>query len=253
VRRLRGFTNDEGAMRTAAAKAIELDPDSAEAHGAMAIIGYADWDWARAEQELRRAMMLNPDGFNPLASLLSMQGRHAEAIAAAEHAAKLDPLTPNTQATLGVVRYFARRYEGALVATKRALELEPRSFAAMIVLGMVYEALGRPQDMLAVFDRPEFQDTPYKAWAYARLGRRDEALKVLNRLAMQGNAIDLQAMAIAYFVLGDKDRGFEWLTKAIDRRSGYVPFANVQPAFDGVRSDPRFKALVARLNLPHRP
>jgi hypothetical protein len=58
-------------------------------------------------------------------------------------------------------------------------------------------------------------------------------------------------MAISYFALGDKDRGFEWLTKAFDQRSGYVPWANVLPAFDGVRSDPRFKALVARLKLPN--
>ena len=57
-------------------------------------------------------------------------------------------------------------------------------------------------------------------------------------------------MAIAYFALRDKDRGFEWLTKAFDQRAGYLPAAKVQPAFDGIRDDPRFKALVARLKLP---
>ena len=58
-------------------------------------------------------------------------------------------------------------------------------------------------------------------------------------------------MAIAYFALGDKDRGFEWLTKAFDQRSGFVYAAKVEPRFDGVRDDPRFKALVARLKLPN--
>jgi serine/threonine-protein kinase len=57
-------------------------------------------------------------------------------------------------------------------------------------------------------------------------------------------------VAIAYFALGDKDRGFEWLTRAFDQRSGYIPWAKVQPSFDGIRSDPRFQALVARLKLP---
>jgi len=62
-------------------------------------------------------------------------------------------------------------------------------------------------------------------------------------------AFDLHEVAIAYFALGDKDRGFEWLTRAFDQRAGYVPWAKVNPAFDGERSDPRFKALVARLKL----
>jgi hypothetical protein len=57
-------------------------------------------------------------------------------------------------------------------------------------------------------------------------------------------------MAIAYFALGDNDRGFEWLTKAFDQRSGFISAANVNPGFDGVRDDPRFKALVSRLQLP---
>jgi hypothetical protein len=86
---------------------------------------------------------------------------------------------------------------------------------------------------------------------YARLGRRDEALTVLNGLVKRGRPLDLQAMAIAYFTLGDKERGFEWLVKAFDQRSGFISFANVNPGFDGVRDDPRFKALVARLNLPN--
>ena len=91
---------------------------------------------------------------------------------------------------------------------------------------------------------------PYLARTYALVGRRDDALRVLNGLAKQGGAFDLEEMAIAYFALGDKDRGFEWLARAFDQRSGFVAWTNVQPGLDGVRSDPRFKALVARLKLP---
>jgi hypothetical protein len=94
---------------------------------------------------------------------------------------------------------------------------------------------------LIVFDRPEFRESPYIARAYALLGRRDDALKVLNSVVKRGGAFDLQEIAIAYFALGDKDRGFEWLTKAFDQRSGYIPAARVQPAFDGIRDDPRFQ------------
>jgi hypothetical protein len=117
--------------------------------------------------------------------------------------------------------------------------------------------LGRPEEALAVFDRPEFREDPQLAGVYARLGRREDALRVLNGLVKQGRAVnkqgwpvDPQVMAIAHFALGDKDRGFEWLTKAFDQRSDFISIANVSPAFDGIRHDPRFKALVARLKLP---
>ena len=246
-----GFTADEGASRTAAAKAIELDPNLAEAHDAMAAIKFSDWDWAGGEQETRRAIALNPESGRGLSILLSIAGRHAEAIALSEHTLKMDPLSSQAQYVHGGFLLFARRYEDALAPIKRAIELEPRNYTARIMLGVTYEALGRPQEALAVFDRPEFRDSPYIADAYARLGRRDEALRVLNGLAKRGGGPDLLTMAIAYVALGDKERAFEWLTKAFDQRSGFVPFANIMPAFDPIRSDPRFKALVARLNLPN--
>jgi tetratricopeptide (TPR) repeat protein len=123
----------------------------------------------------------------------------------------------------------------------------------MVFLGLIYEALAQPQEALAVFDRPEFRESPYIAYLaqmYARLGRRDDALKVLNGLVQRGG-VDPVTVASAYFALGDKERGFEWLTKAFDQRSASAPYANVFPPFDGVRSDPRFKALIARLKLPN--
>ena len=246
----RGFTQEEGAARTAALRAIELDPNLGEAHAAMAGLKFDDWDWTGAETEARQAFKLNDvHGETIYAGVLTITGRHAQAIAAAEHAAKVDPLSPLIQSDYGIALFFARKYEDALSQLKRALELEPRNYAAILMLGVTYGAMGKPQEALATLDRPEFRESPYIARAYALLGRRDDALRVLNDVVKRGGAFDLQHVAIAYFALGDKDRGFEWLTKAFDQRSGYVPWANVQPAFDGIRDDPRFKALVARLKL----
>jgi serine/threonine-protein kinase len=248
--RLNGVTNVDGPMRAAAAKAIALDPNLSEAHSAMALINVADWEWAGAEQEARRAIALDPDVDSPLAILLHITGRHAEAIALDERAVRLNPLSAEAHRGLGNTLFWARKYEDAVPHLKRAIDLEPRHLGAMSILGSAYVALGRPQEALAVLDRPEFRETPKIADLYARLGRREDALRVLNGLVKREGALDLQLMAIAYFSLGDKDRGFEWLTKAFDQRSGFISMANVSPAFDGVRSDPRFKALVARLKLP---
>ncbi len=248
--RNRGFTQDDEGARAATLKAIELDPSLGEAHAALAALKIADWDWKGAEAEGRRALELNfvSDSYQ---SVLTITGRHAQAIAAGEHAVKVDPLSPIMQESFGIVLFFARRYDDALAQLKRSIELEPRSYGATLVLGVTYEALGKPQEALAVFDRSdELRESPYIARAYAMLGRRDDALRVLNSVVKRRGTFDLQETAIVYFALGDKDRGFEWLTKAFDQRSGYVPWAKVQPAFDGIRDDPRFKALVARLKLP---
>jgi len=246
---IRGITPDEGGARAAALKAIELDPNIGEAHAALAQLKVEDWDWTGAEVEARRALELNfvHDSYQ---SILSITGRHAQAIAAGEHTVKVDPLSPYIHGSFGIVLYVARRYDDALAQLKRTLELEPRNTAAVQMMGATYIQLRKPAEALAVFDRPEFRESPYIARVYALLGRRDDALRVLNGVIKRGGSFDTQAVAQAYFALGDNDLGFQWLTKAFDQHSGYIPWANVQPAFDGIRDDPRFKALVARLKLP---
>jgi len=249
--RNRGFVQDDGAARTAALKAIALDPSLGEAHAVLAGLEIADWDWMGAEAEARRAIELNFFGSDSYQSILSITGRHAQAIAVGEHAVKVDPLSPYMQESLGIVLYIARRYDDAISQLKRSLELEPRNYGATLMLGVAYEAMGKPQDAVPVYlDRADFRESPYIARAYAMLGRRDDALRVLNGLARRRGAFDPMEVAIAFFTLGDKEQGFQWLTEAFDKRSGYIPWANVQPAFDGIRDDPRVKALIARLKLP---
>jgi hypothetical protein len=107
--------------------------------------------------------------------------------------------------------------------------------------------LGRLQDALAHVNRPELQSSGILASTYAMLGRHDEAMKILPRM---NAAVDPYSIATVYFSLGDTDRGFEWLTKAVDQRQGFVRWLKVTPEFDAVRTDPRYAALVARLKLP---
>src|SRR6185295_17046978 len=106
-------------------------------------------------------------------------GRHAEAIALSERAVRLNPLSAEAHRYHGNVLFWARRYEDAVSRLKRAVDLEPHHSGAMSVLASAYVALGRPQEALAVLDRPEFRETPKIAGVYALLGRRDDALRVL--------------------------------------------------------------------------
>ena len=98
-------------------------------------------------------------------------------------------------------------------------------------------------------DRPEYRNSATFAAVNARLGRRDEALRILGALGK--DAPDPYGNALAYFVLGDQERGFEWLARAIDRRQLFVSRALFDPAMpDSVRSQPRFQELMAKLKLP---
>ena len=98
--------------------------------------------------------------------------------------------------------------------------------------------------------RPEFRSSPYLARVYAMAGRREDALKLVPRLTRLASRFDEPAMAMMFFDLGDRDRGFQWLARAFDHHTPTVPFVRSAPDFDNVRSDPRFQALVARLRIP---
>jgi serine/threonine protein kinase/tetratricopeptide (TPR) repeat protein len=248
------FTDAEGASRSAALKALDLDPNLAEAHVRMGGIKADDWDWNGAEREYQLARELNPDAEGveaALAALLSIRGHHQEAIAILERRVRIDPVAHIAHFGHGLTLRMAGRLPESLPSFQRALELEPRYFPARLMLGVVYQQSGKFQEALAVFERPEFQGSAYLALTYALQGRRGDALKVLNSLVKQGGGPDFQQVALVYFALGDKDHGFEWLTKAFDQRQPYISWARVNPAFNNsVRADPRFNQLVARLNLP---
>jgi tetratricopeptide (TPR) repeat protein len=124
---------------------------------------------------------------------------------------------------------------------------------ARIFLGTTYLDSGNPQAALMTLDTTEFAGSPWLGEAYARSGRRAEALKIANALAAAGGASSPLALARVYLGLGDKERAIEWLTKAFDRREAPVIFARVFPAFDPLRDDPCFRALIARLKMPPSP
>ena len=251
--RIAGGPASADQIRSAALKALELDADLADAYGAVGAVNTDDWQWERAEQAFRRAIDLNPDSqvtCDCYAGLLSILGRHAEAVALAQRMAKVNPLVSASFAKLGERLYEARRYAEAETALRRALDMEPQNFGALVFLGIVYQATGRADAAVPLYDRPPLRESAVMAVALAEAGRRSEAMDLLRKTEPRAHPSDYVAFARTYAALGDKDRAFDWLTKAFDARETYIAWAKVSPVYDVFKGDPRFEALVARLHLP---
>jgi len=168
--------------RIEAEKAVALDPNLSEAHAALAAVFAAEWNPVQADREFRRSIDLNPnslDGCGCYALFLTTVGRQAEALALAEHAELVNPLSSVIHFAHGTALYRSRRYSEAEPHLKKALELEPQNLDAAAVLSFVYESEDRAADAVKVLDRPEFRRSALMALAYAKAGRRADALKLL--------------------------------------------------------------------------
>jgi len=248
--------------RTAALKALELNDTLGEAHMSLAAItADYDWDWSEADRHYKRAVALNPNDVTALSFYsfyLASMGRLDEALDFAERARRADPVSPGAQMNLGLILYFARRYDDAVVATNETLDLAPDFGPANVLLGRIYSAKGMPDRAVAELERaqgllgrrPDVL-TPY-AYALARAGRAREARAMLDGLReiAKPRAPAPFRVAMVHIALGETDRAFEWLEQALEARDWQIGLLNVEPAFDDLRSDGRFAALVERAGLP---
>jgi serine/threonine protein kinase/Tfp pilus assembly protein PilF len=258
------FREVEAASRKAALRAIALDANLAEAHSSLAAVKYLyDWDWAGAEENARRAIQLDPgsvDAHVVFATLMMILDRHTEAISAIQTAARLDPLSSTVQSDYGRVLFRAHKYEEAEPHFKRAIELDPLSHGVHGRLGDLYLETGRYDEAIesyrkrhallgGSFDR--FY-TFFRAKASARMGRRDEALRILNELqrTTEPARFSYPLAAEVRAALGDKDEAFKELFKAVEERRIGVFFKG--PWFDSLHSDPRWKELLRRMNFPEQ-
>ena len=248
-----GFTDVTGEALQVARKAVALDDHLAEAHAALAAASFEAWDWEGTQREFERALALYPNSEDACASYglaLSAFGRHDEAVAWAGRFAARNPVSAALHVNYAVVLINARRYAEAERHLKLALELEPQSYGAPMALAQVYGLTGRQEQALALLSAPPYAGSSVHASMYAAAGRRDEALAIVKRIERNPAPVDLYAIANVYLLLGDTDRGFDWMGRAVSKRVGYVRWMNVHPAFDRWRGDPRFAALVQQLRLP---
>lgn len=245
--------------KAAAMKAIEIDDGLAEAWASLgAVRWWFEWNWEGAEEAYRRATELNPnyatahDGY---AMLLSARGRFGDAIDQVTKAADLDPLSMIIAVHAGWPFYFARDFEGAIRRFRKALELDERFIPAHGWLGMALGQQHRYGEAKDAFARALEVDhvpilTAMLAHTHAISGDRKRALELLDALLAerQRRYISPYDIAVVYAGLGDTASAIAQLEAALEERSAWMVFLNVDPRLDPLRTEPRFKELAARLN-----
>ena len=245
----------------AAAKALELDPALAEAHGALGYVKHLDWKWTAAEQDFKRALELNPNyanAHNFYAGYLMSKGLIDESIVSSNRARELDPFSLAISSQRGFLLENARRYDEAIEQLRGVIAMDPNHYHAHWVLSHTYAAKGQFDE--AIVAGKKAVDLSGRApgalgmlgLAYGLAERKTEAQKILDELLKlsQTRYVTPVALVNVYIGLGDKEQAFVWLEKAYQERSNYLAFIKVFPLLDPLRSDPRFNDLVRRVGLP---
>jgi TolB-like protein/DNA-binding winged helix-turn-helix (wHTH) protein/Tfp pilus assembly protein PilF len=247
--------------KVAVTKALSLDDSLAEAHTSLAFVSlYYDRDWTRAEREFQRGIDLNPNyasGHHWYAEFLSLVGRHEQAIAESGRARELDPLSNIINTWVGSRYFFARQYDKAIEQYRNAVEMDPHFVPAHLVLGHAYEQKGMLQEAIAEIERavslsagsPVYVASLAHACGLA--GRRTQAVKLLGDLQKTAaqRFVSSYDLALAHLGIGENARAFELLNQAVEERSPRAAFLGVEPRFDGLRADPRFRKLMREVGL----
>ncbi|HEY7026306.1 MAG TPA: protein kinase [Gemmatimonadales bacterium] len=257
-----GSLPPEEAFRKAKAavdKALELDPELAEAHVVLAhLMMSCDYDWAGAEAEYRRAIELNPNSgisYDSYGLMLSSLERYDEALAAQERAHELDPVTHRMDIATTYLR--AGRYDEAVRAITACLEVDPYLALGHATQGWAYLLTGKPEQGIASLRRAVSispDSTLYLAQlgqALARTGQTDEAreiLRQLNEMSAQ-RYVSPYHMAYVYTGLGEYDRAMDYLEQAYEARSGGIFGVKGSFLFAPLRGQERFQALLRKMNL----
>jgi len=248
--------------KDAAQKALEIDDDIGEAHASMGLLYQIEWEWEEAEKEFKRALELNPSYASThqyYAYLLMCLGRSNEAIKEIHQALELSPFSLPINRTAGQVYHFARKYDRAQDALMRAIEMNPNFLLIHSFLGGVYLQKSMYEEALEEFEREKqalvasqlgrFQMSvfPIIAYTYALMGNLEEAENIFEQV----ESLDVFEFYKApyYFILGEDDKGFECLEKAFALKNPFMPYIKVEPLLDNIRSDPRYKEILRKMNL----
>jgi TolB-like protein/Tfp pilus assembly protein PilF len=251
--------------KTAATRALELDPTLPEAHSAFGdALAIYDWNWPESEREFKRAIELDPNiAYIHLAysgSYLGYVGRTDEAVAEAEKAVELEPLSLINNSVLTSAYAYARRYDKALAQAQKSFELDANFplarqwFGTALILNGQYQKAIDIQEQ-APSDSPSRWNSLYViALAYAKMGDRPNCERAINEFEEIGKTRYVRRfyMASVYATLGDKDKAFAELEKAYAERDSFLGRLLEDPFMDPLRNDPRFADMLKRIGLAQK-
>jgi TolB-like protein len=255
--------------KAAAFRALELDPESADAHTSLGLIQVAfDWDWTAAENSIRRALSMNPSlalAHHFYAVLLTGLRRPDEAIVHIQSALQSDPLSLPINAFVGIVHFAARQYDQSIAASRKALELEPRFGLARAVLGAALEAKGATDEAAEEYltslsvgqhDSAECETvrSAYRNGGIRALHEEDLRQSIRRWNGWHGLSFDIAALSAG---VGRISEAQDWLDRAYQAHSGRMiwlnsgtPTSRIAQYFDNLRDTPKFQSLLRTLKLP---
>ncbi|MFN2510885.1 MAG: protein kinase [Pyrinomonadaceae bacterium] len=247
---------------SAAVRALQIDDSLPEAHNSMAAVRFwYEWDWEGAEKEFRRAIQLDSNyasAHHWYCWFLLAMGRFDEAIQSGKRALEVDPLALPINMAVGKAYFYARQYDNSIKQSEKTLEMDPGFMPALFYLARAYHQTGRHQEAIEIA-RQLVEASGGLPSLSAFLGymctgaRPDESRTVLETLLALTESdrmyISGFVMALIYAGLGETDRALEWIGKACEERSLLIVYLDVDPAFDNLRSEPKFLELRHRIGL----
>ena len=247
-----------------ALNALRLDGELAEAHAAIGWARMNTWEWAAAEESLRRAIDLNqsyPSAHQWYGQLLVYSGRIEQGLAELRRALELDPFGFPATAALGISLYYSHNYDEAIEVLAAAAELSPTFPLVYGYLAGAYAASGMPAEGIASLE-DGFEllgRNPFLlvglATVHAASGATDELEQVLDELmeTTQGGTTPLSrsSLATVHALRGDYDTAMDWLERAYEEGEPRMSHIKVQPTLDALQQNPRFQDLLRRIGLPN--
>src|SRR5712672_943092 len=243
--------------REAIERALALNPNLAAAHAQMGRIKQqVDYDWAGADASFQRAVALEPanaENMGFAAWSAAIFGRFDEALELNRRAANLDPQNADSWGRLASAEFFMGQLDQSAADGKKALELNPDASSDSYTLSLIDLLQGRPQDALRDIERVQYAPTraSLHALTYYALGRKKESDAALSELIAKYHASNAFEIAEIYAFRNQTDEAFEWLDRAYSQRDPSLMSTKMDPLLKSLHNDPRFAALLKKLNLPN--
>ncbi len=244
--------------KQAALKALELDDQVAEAHEALAVVSnYFEWNLEIARREIEQAIELNPGyawAYFHLGNIFVYQARYDEAIKVTEKGLAFDPLNVAFNRNLGIIYIRSKQFDMGITILKRSIEMDPAFPAIHFHLGLAFMQKSMYEEALAEMQEekgyPKSIIDTYTGVVYALMGNKNKARLILSKYSETSSEefVSPYGLAMLCFALDENDRGFQLLEEAYAERDIWMIYIKADALVDSVRGDPRFNAMLKRMN-----